>query len=168
MKKLRSFIRFWLLGSLGLLFAACEPEAPEAPAPCVIEGLDGGVTTLADGGHIHPDSPVPTEYRVLKSPYGYDDPALASLGWGLYVTHCAQCHGLDGHGHGPDAPGLCPPPVDLNEANRLHDDPYLYWRVHDGGARSEFLTAMPAYGDTLGEEGIWRLITTIRWRFIDF
>jgi hypothetical protein len=168
MKKLRRFNTFWIIGCLGLPLAACGHETAEAPPPCVLEGADGGPMTLADGGHIHPDSPVPTEYRVLKSPYGYDDPGLATLGWGLYVADCARCHGLDGHGHGPDAAGICPPPVDLNQANRLHDDPYLYWRIHDGGTRSEFLTAMPGYGDTLGDDGIWRVITTIRWRFIDF
>lgn len=135
---------------------------------CSVDEVVGGVLTKVDGGHTHPPDPVPAQYRLMSNPYGYDDPALASIGADIYASHCVPCHGADGHGKGPLAERYCPRPTDLHESNRLHEDAYLVWRIHDGGSLSDFQTAMPAYGGTLDDDAVWRIITTIRWQFIDF
>lgn len=38
-----------------------------------------------------------------------------NLGYTTYVEYCIQCHGADGKGHGPAAPGLLPPPRDFTQ-----------------------------------------------------
>lgn len=42
-------------------------------------------------------------------------------GRGLYVTHCAMCHGDDGKGAGPAAAALKTRPPDLTQIRRAHD-----------------------------------------------
>lgn len=37
----------------------------------------------------------------------------ATVGAGLYATHCAACHGAEARGNGPKAPELNPQPADL-------------------------------------------------------
>lgn len=156
----------WVCG-LAATLAGCGDELPSSAIACSPEADAGGSILAIDGGHLHPPDPVPVQYQVLVSPYPYDDPALALDGVGSYTAYCVRCHGFDGHG-GPDAELYCPRPADLNAANRLHQDAYLFWRIHDGGTASDFRTAMPAYHGTLDDDQIWRVITTIRWRFIDF
>jgi len=34
----------------------------------------------------------------------------------LYIRYCADCHGVSGHGDGPGAAGLQPPPADLTRS----------------------------------------------------
>lgn len=38
-----------------------------------------------------------------------------NLGYTTYVEYCIQCHGADGKGNGPAAPGLLPPPRDFTQ-----------------------------------------------------
>lgn len=38
-----------------------------------------------------------------------------TLGYTTYVEYCIQCHGADGKGNGPAAPGLLPPPRDFTQ-----------------------------------------------------
>lgn len=40
------------------------------------------------------------------------------LGATLYQTHCALCHGTEGHGDGPGAAGLEPEPTDFHDLDR--------------------------------------------------
>ena len=42
----------------------------------------------------------------------HEDPGARSL----YIRYCADCHGLSGHGDGPAAGGLQPPPADLTRS----------------------------------------------------
>jgi mono/diheme cytochrome c family protein len=41
-------------------------------------------------------------------------------------------------------------------------DGYLFWRITEGGATDLFKSAMPAWGDALSEEEIWKVIAFIR------
>jgi hypothetical protein len=150
--------------------AAVDAAADASPVvpPCTPMVDSGPMFVAPDGGHYDPPDPVPVQYQVLTNPYGYSDAGLADIGWPIYEQNCVRCHGADGHGDGSDATKYCPRPADLNLSNRLHPDQYLFWRIHDGGVLSDFHTAMPAYRGVLDDDSIWRVITTIRWRFIDF
>ncbi len=76
----------------------------------------------------------------------------------LYNDHCQQCHGTDGLGDGPASAGLNPPPADLTVHVPLHPDRALFDFIHDGIQGG----AMPALGDTLSENDIWRVVNYIR------
>ncbi len=41
------------------------------------------------------------------------DPDVLNEGWDLYMRYCYACHGEQGDGQGPVAPGLWPPPRDF-------------------------------------------------------
>lgn len=65
----------------------------------------------------------------------------------LYLQHCAQCHGKDLKGDvGPSLEDLDQPQIDI-------------FRVIYSGSPD---TGMPAYGDSLGKERIWKLVTYLK------
>ncbi|MCT4557623.1 MAG: cytochrome c [Pelagimonas sp.] len=81
-------------------------------------------------------------------------PALAQdadIGMALYHTHCATCHGVDGHGDGPMAGVLMIPPTDLTQLAKRSDGTFPVLRVVkriDG--RDPVVShgsPMPVYGD---------------------
>lgn len=141
-------------------------DASDGACPSTRTGDAGG--DREGGGHMHPEDPTPESYRDMVNPYGYTNPALGELGRATYQAECARCHGADGNGKGTEAANLCPPPADLHVANRLHDDPYFYWLIHDGGTIPGARSAMPAFGQKLDAAEIWRVITFIRWTFDEF
>ena len=55
-------------------------------------------------------------YDVRVTPRRVPDLAPAATD---FTTHCAVCHGATGHGDGPAAKGLTPPPADLTDAARM-------------------------------------------------
>ena len=83
-------------------------------------------------------------------------------GKALFETNCASCHGASGHGDGPAAKGLNPPPSDLTAAVRvpMASDPYLAWTISEGGVPLQ--SAMPPYKTTLSEGQIWQLMLYLR------
>lgn len=71
----------------------------------------------------------------------------------IYRTHCAQCHGDAGHGDGPAAAGLQPPPTNLADPQIMGAVSRLdvYRRVLLGVAG----TAMPSFERTLTDDDRW-------------
>jgi high-affinity iron transporter len=55
-------------------------------------------------------------YRVTVSPRRAPDLAPAPA---LYATHCAVCHGAEGRGDGPAAPGMDPAPSNFTDRARM-------------------------------------------------
>jgi high-affinity iron transporter len=55
-------------------------------------------------------------YRVPVAPARPPDVLAAR---GLYSARCAACHGADGHGDGPAARGLAPPPTSFHDRERV-------------------------------------------------
>lgn len=71
-----------------------------------------------------------------------------SKGRQLYMANCAQCHGQDAHGDGPQAKFLDPPPVDLIVHVPQHSDQQLLDWITNGIPAS----AMPAFGKKLNAQ----------------
>jgi cytochrome c oxidase cbb3-type subunit I/II len=63
-----------------------------------------------------------------------------SAGRRLFELHCAGCHGVDGQGNGPGAPGLSPKPANLTGFYRQERMAQVLWHGVPG-------TAMPAWRD---------------------
>ena len=86
------------------------------------------------------------------------DEASLARGEASFLTNCASCHGAAGRGDGPAGAGMDPPPADLTAHGGMHDDEALFAWIADGIDGS----AMPAFGDTLGDDEIWDIVNYIR------
>ncbi len=82
-----------------------------------------------------------------------------------YRFYCAQCHGLEGRGDGPNATKSQPvSPRDHTsslEMNKLTDDEVVS-AITDGGAATSKSTMMPPFGKTLSKGEITALKDYIR------
>jgi mono/diheme cytochrome c family protein len=125
----------------GFALSACARHT--APAPATV------VPAIAYEAHVAAGGVVPNG-GTLRNPHE-GDPAVAKNGSLLFTTmNCDGCHGGDAAGWvGPS----------------LADGRWRY-----GGADAEVFSSiyygrpkgMPAFGGTLGAEGVWTLITYLR------
>lgn len=96
----------------------------------------------------------------IFSGVGYGATALEN-----YRFYCAQCHGLEGRGDGPNATKSQPvTPRDHTsslEMNKLTDDEVTS-AITDGGAATSKSTMMPPFGKTLSKGEITALKDYIR------
>ncbi len=80
----------------------------------------------------------------------------------LYRRNCSLCHGLSGHGDGPQARSLNPSPADLRNLRGPRAVPgYWFLRIQRGGREGPLArerSAMPAFGEHLSDEQIWQLV----------
>jgi high-affinity iron transporter len=76
-------------------------------------------------------------------------------GQGLFLAHCAGCHGATGDGQGPFAAQLHTPVPDLGDLGRAaqRNTADLFAAISDGLPG----TAMPGFGHALSEEQRWTL-----------
>jgi putative copper export protein/mono/diheme cytochrome c family protein len=96
----------------------------------------------------------PTSFYA--SPTGFSVQSIAA-GEALFLQNCSSCHGPDGHGDGPAAKDLQPPPADLTAAHiYAHSDGDLFWWITHGIG-----DAMPAFGASIDPTGRWNLIDFI-------
>lgn len=92
--------------------------------------------------------------------------ADAEHGGEVFRTYCAQCHGLEGKGDGPAAPGLDPRPAKLTEmALDELELQYLYELIFYGGKAVGKSTLMPDWGATLTTPQIADVIAYLRTTF---
>jgi len=94
---------------------------------------------------------------VLTNPVPGDERSLRS-GAALYAENCARCHGISGHGDGPDAALLNPKPFDLTVHAGLHPDYQLFDWITNGIPG----TAMPAWKGQLDDRQRWDLVNYLR------
>ena len=115
----------------------------------------------------HPTQP--EAYALLSNPLR-DLPAAERArdereGLVLYQTNCRPCHGAAARGDGPLARGLRLRPVNFTDAGTIASvvESYPFWRIQRGHAElpdisTPWNSAMPAWGDELTDEEIWRII----------
>ncbi len=82
-----------------------------------------------------------------------------------YRFYCAQCHGLEGYGDGPNATKNQPvEPRDHTSAyemGKLTDEDISYV-IKDGGIATSKSTLMPPFGKTLTDAEVTELVSYIR------
>jgi mono/diheme cytochrome c family protein len=122
--------------------------------------LDAGPESVQETGAPERLEP-PEEYAGMTNPFTGDAEAAAE-GEALYQSNCYSCHGQEARGDGPAAAALEPRPSDLARDQSSLSDPYLYWRIAEGGMRRPFNSVMPAWRGILSEEQIWEIITFLR------
>lgn len=82
----------------------------------------------------------------LKNPF-LDDVKVLPEGKDIYAKNCAQCHGGDLKG------GVGPSLADIDKP-----DADLFKMVYGGSSAA----GMPAFGDTLGKERTWKVVTFLK------
>jgi mono/diheme cytochrome c family protein len=74
----------------------------------------------------------------------------------LFNQSCAPCHGVDGHGGGPNAAALNVPDIASAELQESRTDEDIARVIRDGRGM------MPAFSDDLNERGIEVLVGHVR------
>ncbi len=100
---------------------------------------------------------VPEEAKKLKNPLTPTDAALA-LGRAVYFDKCADCHGEQGRGDGPQARMYDPVPGNLTDVQHIstRTDGELFYQISEGHR------PMPAFKKRLSEEQRWQLVLFVR------
>ena len=146
------------LALLGLLFMGAGVRLggwfSRTGAAVMAPGLAGfvvGVVLLVNTQLGQPEQP------ELRNPFP-PNPVSLQAGRLVYQQHCETCHGPAGHGDGPSAAGLKPPPANLVVHVPLHADGDLFGFIHDGIEG----TAMVPLGEALTDDEIWHAVNHIR------
>ncbi|MFQ5697181.1 MAG: c-type cytochrome [Myxococcota bacterium] len=85
-------------------------------------------------------------------------------GAALYAQYCTTCHGEKGHGDGPAAAAMKPPPADHTDPARMGAlaDADLYEVIQKGGVAVGKSPLMAAWGALLDDSQIRDLIAFVR------
>lgn len=81
-------------------------------------------------------------------------PADVVAGFHAYDTHCVMCHGGPGVARAAWVKGMTPSPPYIVDSARFWTPAELFTIVNDGVK----MTAMPAWGDTLGRGRVWNVV----------
>jgi len=121
----------------------------------ILTACSGGDKNSSSANENETLVPVSSEYAGLTNPLGTD---AAAEGAEIFGTHCATCHGPQGHGDGPAGQALNPKPRDLAKLQTTAGDDFLFWRISEGKPG----TSMIAFRGVLSEEQIWQVVSFIR------
>ena len=97
------------------------------------------------------------EARMLRSPLAYSKETVAK-GKAIYEGKgtCINCHGKTGHGDGPGATNLNPPPRVFRSHGfwKHRSEGEIFWVIKHGSPG----TAMISFGGLLTDEEIWTVM----------
>jgi mono/diheme cytochrome c family protein len=108
-----------------------------------------------------PSSENPPAELFRPAPRPLDDGIDAET---LYGHFCADCHGENGEGDGPNAEFLPVQPVSHADPSYMSERPddSLFDAIYSGGYIMDLSQMMPPYGRTLDREQIWSLVRYLR------
>ncbi len=100
---------------------------------------------------------VPQEYKRLKNPL-FPSESILSSARQIYGDECAQCHGEQGKGDGPQARTHNPLPADLTDAKRMAivTDGEIFYQITEGRR------PMPSFKRRLTQDQRWQLVLLVR------
>jgi putative copper resistance protein D len=135
--------RRWRETARGVVLGAVVVGVPLAAAPQYAGWL------IPDGGR--------DETSPLSS-----TPDAVDRGRGLYVSHCARCHGPEGKGSEPASEFAADLTddlrVDLNTEGVLF---YKVWNGHSVQLRNQVFD-MPAFAGTLSRDEVWTVVEYLK------
>jgi mono/diheme cytochrome c family protein len=99
----------------------------------------------------------PPEAKDMKNPVALTPQALAAAKE-LYIDKCANCHGDQGKGDGPEAEMYDTPPRNLAEPGMLDKmtDGEIFWKITQGRR------PMPSFRKQYTDEQRWQLVHFVR------
>jgi mono/diheme cytochrome c family protein len=101
-----------------------------------------------------------TPDNLLASPYQGNEKAVAARGEELYLTFCAQCHGVELDGNGTVGQSFSPLPADLRSRQVLAlSDGILFKRISYGNPPQG---RQPPLSTTIDAPDRWKIIAYIR------
>ena len=108
-----------------------------------------------------PSSPAPAPSVTSPTPRAHP---VTQETRDTYQFYCTQCHGVDGHGKGINAPHLTVPPRDHTKADYLETrtDEHLFTAIQQGGLAVGRAPCMPSWQHTLDENTMHSLVSYIR------
>jgi high-affinity iron transporter len=138
---------------LAQLPAGPATPALQAQATQLVQLIDARAATgeVARQAHALADALL-AAYPVPTAPEHAPDLARGAA---LYAQTCAACHGVGGHGDGPAAAALDPPPIDFTDRTRADQRSAL--SLFEAVSQGVKGTAMAAYAGTLTKEDRWSL-----------
>jgi mono/diheme cytochrome c family protein len=153
---MRSFVRAGL-GALGGLCVLAAAGAGFVWSGLYDIGADDhhGAMTLALITELRERS-IARRARALRAP-DLDDPRLIAAGANLYARLCVSCHLAPGVARSDVRAGLYPHPPNLAQ-EEPSDVRRTFWTIKHGIKMS----AMPAWGKSLGDAAIWQLAAFVR------
>jgi cytochrome c oxidase cbb3-type subunit III len=82
----------------------------------------------------------------------------------LYAVYCAQCHGIEGNGHGVNVEHMSVMPRDHTNRSEMggRSDQELLRVIRDGGQAINQSVLMPAWKGNLDEEQMLALVRYLR------
>jgi len=126
------------------------PELKERPGIADLCGeLDGLIKAKADPEQVASlarkiQAQVMEAARFPTAPSQWPD---LSAGRVLFESTCAKCHGMDGKGKGPSAPGLDPPPTSFFDPKMEGVAPLQAYNTIRLGVPGTSMTAFPTFSD---------------------
>jgi mono/diheme cytochrome c family protein len=103
------------------------------------------------------DWPVPAAAAKVKNPVAPTPDNLAAAR-AIYMDKCANCHGKEGAGDGPEADMYTPAPAALNDAKMMTEmsDGEIYYKITTGRK------PMPSFQKQLTDEQRWEMVNFLR------
>ena len=103
------------------------------------------------------DWTVPENAKSLSNPLPPSAAALQAAA-PLYHENCAQCHGEEGKGDGPEGMMYDPSPADFTAAKRMNalTDGQIFYQISEGRK------PMPSFKKKLSTEQRWQLVLFVR------
>jgi mono/diheme cytochrome c family protein len=100
---------------------------------------------------------VPEEVKKLKNPLPTSESTLKAAR-GIYMDECAQCHGEQGKGDGPEATMHSLAPADLTDTRHMNSvtDGEIFYQISEGRK------PMPSFKKRLTEDQRWGLVLLVR------
>ena len=100
---------------------------------------------------------VPEEVKRLKNPIATTESTLKPAKE-IYTEECAQCHGEQGKGDGPEARLHFPAPAHLTDTQRMKvvTDGEIFYQISEGRK------PMPSFKKRLTENQRWELVLLVR------